>query len=165
MADTSLQRGTQERLSLRADLVGNICTASGITARGHAPVFALARLLVVAGHHPATQLEVFRGDVLAFRVSSIGDGAGLTVEDDRHGRPRLRRWRDRIQGCGAGPSARQKQGAATTVPSNAAGAETGVAKVTRVASKGEIGAVIRGASQHPQFGSSSRRLVDRGSPR
>ncbi len=125
MADTSLHRGTQERLSLRTDLVGNICTASGITARGHAPVLTLARLLVVAGHHPATQLEVFRGDVLALRVRSIGEAAGLVVEDDRHGRPRLRRWRDRIQGCGADPSARQKRGAATIAPSNAADAESG----------------------------------------
>jgi hypothetical protein len=147
-------------------LIGSdTCTAVGIIARAYAPVCALARLLIAAGHHPATRLEVFRGDVLALRVRSIAEAASLTVEDDRHGRPRLRAWRERMQGCGAAPSARRKPGADACTPSNAADAETAVAKLTSVAPKGEIGAVIRGASQHPQFGSSSRGRVDRGSPR
>jgi hypothetical protein len=45
--------------------------------------------------------------VLALAVHPIGEGAGLAVEDDRHGRPRLRRWRNRERGCGAGRLVRQ----------------------------------------------------------
>ncbi len=110
---------------IRAELVGNVCTAAGLTASGHAPVLSLARQLIATGQDATASLEVWRGDVLVLRVRSIGEAAGLTVEDDRHGRPRLRRWRDRMQGCGAGPSARQKPGAATTAPSNTADAESG----------------------------------------
>jgi hypothetical protein len=50
---------------------------------------------------------VWRGDVLCLRIRSIGEAAQLTVEDDRHGRPRLRRWRNRARGCGAAPPVRQ----------------------------------------------------------
>jgi hypothetical protein len=64
-------------------------------------VFALCRALVTAGHDPNRPLHAYRGDVLCLRVRSIGEGARLTIEDDRHGRPRLRRWRNRPKGCGA----------------------------------------------------------------
>jgi hypothetical protein len=110
---------------IRAELTGNACSAGRLTASGHAPVLSLARKLIAIGQDASASLEVWRGGVLALRVRSIGEAAGLTVEDDRHGRPRLRHWRDRIQGCGAGPSARQKRGDATTAPSNAADAESG----------------------------------------
>ena len=94
--------------AIRAGLVGsNTCTAVGITIIDHAPVLALCRALVKAGHDPTTPLEVWRGKTLCLRVRSIGEGAQLTVEDDRGGRPRLRRWRNRARGCGAGPPVRQ----------------------------------------------------------
>jgi hypothetical protein len=94
----------------RADLVGfDQCTAEGLTAHAAAPVLALCRLLVEAGHDPDWPLHAYRGDVLCIIVGSIAEGARVTVEDDRHGRPRLRRWRDRDGGCGAGPPVRQNR--------------------------------------------------------
>jgi hypothetical protein len=72
-----------------------------MSARGSAPVLALCRLLVAAGYDPATSLEVFRGEVLALRARTIGEGARLTVEDGRHGSPHFRLWRERGRGAGS----------------------------------------------------------------
>jgi hypothetical protein len=80
---------------LRADFIGDTCTAAGLTASGHAPALRLCRELITAGHDPTTVLHVYRGEVLALIVRTIGKGALFTVEDDRRGTPRLRRWRAR----------------------------------------------------------------------
>jgi hypothetical protein len=65
---------------IRAELVGSeTCKAAGISAHGSAPVLALCRRLVAAGHDPETPLEPWRGDVLALRVRSIGEAARLRV--------------------------------------------------------------------------------------
>jgi hypothetical protein len=94
--------------AIRAELISSTaCTAAGITVVDHAPVFALCRALVTAGQDPNRPLHAYRGDALCLRVRSIGEGARLTVEDDRLGRPRLRRWRNRARGCGAAPLVRQ----------------------------------------------------------
>ena len=94
--------------AIRAGLVGsNTCTAVGITIIDHAPVLALCRALVTAGQDSNRPLHAYRGDVLCLCVRSIGEGARLAVEDDRYGRPRLRRWRNRPKGCGAAPLVRQ----------------------------------------------------------
>ena len=69
------------------------CTWAGVTARGAAPSLVLCRELLAAGLDPDSALEVYRKGILAFRVRSLRDGAGLTVEDDHLGRPKLRRWR------------------------------------------------------------------------
>lgn len=105
IADTAIAKNLQ--VSIRAEFIGsNRCVAFGITARCHAPALELCRRLVVAGYDPASSLEVYRADVLCLTVSSISAGALLSVEDDRHGRPRLRRWRNRVRGCGgAAPDA------------------------------------------------------------
>jgi hypothetical protein len=95
-----------------ATLIGSDrCTAEGISVRAYAPVLALCRALIEAGHDPGRALHAHRGGVLALVVRSIGEGAGLTVEDDRHGTPRLRRWRGR-RGYGAGSPALPTGGAA-----------------------------------------------------
>ena len=94
--------------AIRAELISSTaCTAAGITVVDHAPVFALCRVLVTAGQDPNRPLHAYRGDALCLRVRSIGEGAQLTVEDDRHGRPRLRRWRNRARRCGAAALVRQ----------------------------------------------------------
>jgi hypothetical protein len=83
---------------IRATLIGdNRCEAAGITVRGSAPVLALCRKLVEAGHDPAPALEAYRGETLCLRIRSIGEAAGLTVEDSRHGTPRFRRWHGPVQ--------------------------------------------------------------------
>jgi hypothetical protein len=80
--------------AVRAELSGdNRCTALGISAHANAPVLDLCRKLLVAGYDLATPLEAWRGETLCLSIRSIAEGAGLTVEDDRHGTPRLRRWR------------------------------------------------------------------------
>jgi hypothetical protein len=63
------------------------CTAFGITATGHTPVFKLCRLLVEAGHYPKTPLHAYRGETLCLRVRSIGEGAGLKVTTGDSGSP------------------------------------------------------------------------------
>jgi hypothetical protein len=80
------------RVFIRAELTAcNTCTALGISVRAAAPVLAICRSLVAAGHDPHKQLRAYRGDVLCLTVRSIGEGAGLTVADDRLGRPKFRR--------------------------------------------------------------------------
>ena len=102
--------------TIRAELIGSDrCFALGMNVRSTAPVLALCRRLVEAGHDPATPLEAWRGSTLCLRVRSIGEGARLTVEDDRRGRPRLRRWRNRGQGYGAAPLVRQNGNIATVI--------------------------------------------------
>ena len=65
----------------RAELIGsNTCTACGITVRRHAPVLAMCRRMIEAGHDPSARLEVYRGAVLALTVRSIGEGSQLTVK-------------------------------------------------------------------------------------
>jgi hypothetical protein len=77
---------------IRATLIGsNRCEALSITARGHASVPDLCRALVKAGHDPRRPLHAYRGDVLALKVRSIGEGARLTVREDRAG-PRFVAW-------------------------------------------------------------------------
>src|SRR5215469_7156293 len=99
---------TAEARAIFAELIGsNTCTAAGVTVVDRAPVLALCRALVTAGQNPNRPLHAYRGDVLCLCVRSIGEGARLTVEDDRHGRPRLRRWRNRPRRYGAAPLARQ----------------------------------------------------------
>jgi hypothetical protein len=64
----------------RAQLSGDdTCTAAGLTARSISPVLALCRMLIEAGHDPAMPLHVYRGDVLALTIRSIGEAAALQV--------------------------------------------------------------------------------------
>jgi hypothetical protein len=68
--------------AVRAELLGdNTAIAAGITARGRAPVLALCRALIEAGHDPNQPLEAYRGDRLCLRLRSIGVAARLTVDE------------------------------------------------------------------------------------
>jgi hypothetical protein len=88
---------------IRAELIGSDqCRAEGLGARGYGPVLKLCRNLVAAGFNPARQLEAWRGSTLSLRVRSIGEGAQLTIADDRHGTPRLRRRQEHPEGYVAG---------------------------------------------------------------
>jgi hypothetical protein len=81
----SLSRGTCreprlcERNPNRAQITDTTCAALDVTAHGNAPVLALCRKLVEAGHDPALPAHAYRGDVLALKVRSIGEGARLRV--------------------------------------------------------------------------------------
>jgi hypothetical protein len=76
---------------IRAEIAGsNQANACGVTVSRHAPVLALCRALIGAGHDPATPLEAYRGSTLCLRVRSIGEGAKLTVsEATSDGKPRF----------------------------------------------------------------------------
>jgi len=83
---------TLERPFIRAEIHGDDrCAAEGITVVASAPALGICRKLIEAGYDPATPLEAWRGDVLALRVRSIGDGAALTV--DEHNGTRLAKWK------------------------------------------------------------------------
>lgn len=82
------------------------CEANGIIVRDPAPVLALCRALVDAGHDPSLPLHAYRGDMIALKVRSIGEGAHLCVAGNGVG------FRYPCAMVGA-PPARQSQVAAT----------------------------------------------------
>ena len=89
---------------VRAELIGDdICSALGITAQSSSPLLALCWKLIEAGHDPDAPLHAYRGNTLALKVRSIGEGAKLTVEANRIGKPVFRRRRDRAESNGAAP--------------------------------------------------------------
>ena len=56
------ERFSAPQAAIRAELIADdSCSALGMTVRGFAPALALCRLLVEAGHDPATPLEAWRG--------------------------------------------------------------------------------------------------------
>jgi hypothetical protein len=74
------ERFSAQQAAIRSELVADdSCCALGMTVRGPAPVLALCRLLVEAGHDPATPLEAWRGDVPCLRIRSIGAAAALRI--------------------------------------------------------------------------------------
>ena len=58
------------------------CEVPGRWLRAAAPVLALCRELIEAGHDPSRPLHVYRGDVLALRVRSIAEAARLSIRGD-----------------------------------------------------------------------------------
>jgi hypothetical protein len=106
---------------IRAEIIdSDRCEAEGHTVRAAAPVLAMCRKLVDAGYDQGRPLHAYRGDMLSLKVRSIGEGALLTVEDNRFGTPTLRRWRKRPLGDGAAPPVEERAGPATTVARRAA---------------------------------------------
>ena len=95
-------------MTIKADITSvSTCVAEGITANGTAPVLALCRKLIAAGYDPALPLHVYRGDTLALKVRSMGEGAQSTVGDNRLGTPIFRRWKDDARSDVEGPLVRQ----------------------------------------------------------
>ena len=88
--------------AIRAELAwSDHATALGIVVCSSSPVLTLCRMLLEAGHDPATPLEAWRGGTLCLRVRSIGEGARLrirgngvgfeiTAEETRPGAPPMR---------------------------------------------------------------------------
>jgi hypothetical protein len=92
---------------IRAKLIGSDhCEVDGIVARDHAPVLGLCRALLAAGYDPRRPLHAYRGDTVALKIRSIGEGAAYRVEDNRRGTPTFRRWRNPSErSSAASPSA------------------------------------------------------------
>jgi hypothetical protein len=95
IAETRAERETKEKQRpIHVELAwSDHATALGTVVKGGAPVLQLCRLLIEAGHDPATPLEAWRGGTLCLRIRAIGDAAGMCVSDDNIGRPRFRRQR------------------------------------------------------------------------
>jgi hypothetical protein len=75
-----------------AELIGSdTCAALGLIAKSGAPVLALCRKLIEAGHDPSMPLEAYRGETLCLRVRSIREAATLRMDTDRAGRPVFKR--------------------------------------------------------------------------
>ena len=97
-----------DRSVIRAVIEGaEQCTALGQLVRASAPVLALCRELIAAGHDPSCTLHAYRGDKLALKVRSIGEGAEYAVGDSKLGTPTFRRWQDDAQRDVGGPLVRQ----------------------------------------------------------
>jgi hypothetical protein len=63
-----------------AELSGSdICTALGITVRGHAPILLPCRRLIEAGHDSNRPLHTYRDETLCLTISSMSAGACLEV--------------------------------------------------------------------------------------
>jgi hypothetical protein len=111
--DTEANSSALKTQVIRAELIGShACRALGITVSGrNAPVLALCRALIKAGHDPDTALEAYRGDTLCLRVRSLGKGAKLTVrESTNDGRPRFapyRAFQNEQENSGGRPSIEQ----------------------------------------------------------
>jgi hypothetical protein len=100
--------------AIRAELLADdSCSALGMTVRGPAPVLALCRLLVEAGHDPATPLEAWRGDVPCLRIRSIGAAAALRIGTHGVGF-------ETLSECTAASPMRQNEVASAHSPSRAA---------------------------------------------
>jgi len=73
----------KQPVPIPAALIGSDrCEAGGISVCGAAPVLALCRKLVSAGHDPERPLHAYRGNVLALRMRSIGEAAQLAIAGD-----------------------------------------------------------------------------------
>jgi hypothetical protein len=57
-------------------------TWGGKEPKNHSPSFDYCRKLIAQGVDPAEPLEVYRGDMLAYTVSSIGWGATKRIRED-----------------------------------------------------------------------------------
>jgi hypothetical protein len=65
---------------IEAELIGSDqCQTNGITVRSSSPILAMCRKLIEAGHDPDRPLHVYRSNILALKVRSIGEGAKLRV--------------------------------------------------------------------------------------
>ena len=69
-----------EFLGFKIQLSGSDkASALGIEIQAPSAVLALCRKLVAAGHDPREPLEAYRGNTLALKVRSIGEGARLVI--------------------------------------------------------------------------------------
>jgi hypothetical protein len=78
-----------QAVPLRAELIGDSCTAAGLTVSGRAPVLGLCRSLIAAGFDSSRSLHCYRGTLLALIVRHIGEAAKLRIATHGVGFERL----------------------------------------------------------------------------
>jgi hypothetical protein len=83
---------TATPLPIKATLSGShCCSTAGASVTAYAPVCALARALIRAGHDPNRELIVCRGPTLCF-ATKLATTARLRVKDDKDGIPRFKEY-------------------------------------------------------------------------
>jgi len=84
----------QNSQAITAVLTGRRCVAVGLgfAGTGPAPCLSLCRQLLAHGISPETPLTVYRGETVALRITSVGQGAQLTVKDAANGQPRFAKF-------------------------------------------------------------------------
>jgi|SRR6516162_6256626 len=91
-----------------ATLVGSdTAIGAGLAAHAGAPVLALCRKLIAAGHDPATPLEAYGGATLGLRVKSIGQAAQLRLGVSPSGVPIFKRQETCPAGSPIAPNRRR----------------------------------------------------------
>lgn len=68
-------------LSEHADKIRHTAVANGVKITGQTPVLTLCRKLIDAGVDPAEPMTVYRGEIIALRIRSIGEAARLGVTE------------------------------------------------------------------------------------
>jgi hypothetical protein len=80
-------------MTLRAELSSDsYAKAEGVAVHTGSPIIALCRSLLAAGHTSSLPMEVYRGEVLALHVRSIGEATGLRVNSAGTGFIRDQQW-------------------------------------------------------------------------
>lgn len=62
-------------------------TWSGVEPKNHSPAFDYCRKLLKEGVNPDEPLEVYRGEKLAYIVTTIGLGATKKIREDKYRGP------------------------------------------------------------------------------
>jgi hypothetical protein len=82
---TTKQPSPSTSEAIRVVLTGaTTATLGAISVTTRTPILALCRILLANNFDPATPLQAFRSSTLCLTASSIGAGAGLTV-NEAHG--------------------------------------------------------------------------------
>lgn len=69
-------------------------TYTGKEPKNHNPGFNHCRKLLEEGHDPKEKLEIYRGDNLAYTISSISWGATKTVRENEKRGPTMVNYRE-----------------------------------------------------------------------
>jgi len=70
-------------------------TWGGKEPMNHSPSFDYCRKVLAEGANPDESLEVYRGEQLAYTVSSIGWGATKSIKEDKYHSPHIVKYVDK----------------------------------------------------------------------
>jgi|SRR5882672_911304 len=65
-----------------------------IPAVSNTPILTYCRTLLKQGENPNTVLKTYRSDVMCIKIHGIGEGAKLTVKDNKQGTPVFVKFRE-----------------------------------------------------------------------
>ena len=68
-------------------------TFEGKEPKHHSPGFDYCRKLLRKGSDPKERLEIYRGDILAYSITSLGEGAKWAIREDEERGPEFKRYK------------------------------------------------------------------------